>query len=112
MPDSRIVTNCFTLAFRTRPRSGRTPKVAYPIYWGAATVAPYVGLYADYYFSSENAVLLLPTTFVQGGAARTTAGFSCNVVGGARLLIGGEVGRLGSQSFTVWSVRGRASVPF
>jgi hypothetical protein len=32
--------------------------------------------------------------------------------GGAKILIGGEVGGLGSQNFTVWSVRGRASVPF
>jgi uncharacterized repeat protein (TIGR01451 family) len=93
-------------------RASTGVKVAYPIYWGTAAVAPYVGIYADYYFSSENAVLLLPTTFVQGWAARTTVGVSYNIAGGAKVLVGGEVGGLGSQNFTVWSVRGRASVPF
>ena len=82
--------------------------------WGATTtLAPYVGVYADYYFSSNNAeALLLPTQFVQGWAARVTSGFSYNVVGGAKVSVGGEVGGLGSQNFTTWSVRGRASVPF
>jgi hypothetical protein len=94
-------------------RASTGVKVAYPMYWdGVATLAPYVGLYADYYFSSDNAALLLPTQFVQGWAARTTAGFSYNVAGGARILVGGEFGGLGSQNFTTWSVRGRASVPF
>ena len=69
-------------------------------------------MYAYYYFSSDNAALLLPTQFVQGWAARTTAGVSYNVAGGAKILLGGEVGGLGSQNFTTWSVRGRASVPF
>ena len=40
----------------------------------------------------------------------------CRVIGGRRenysSTIGGEVGGLDSQNFTVWSVRGRASVPF
>jgi hypothetical protein len=35
-----------------------------------------------------------------------------NVAGGAKVMVGGEVGGLGSQNFTTWSVRGRASVPF
>ena len=113
--DSSYVDSLGTLQAENTFSTGRAStgvKVAYPIYWGAGAVAPYVGLYADYYFSSENAVLLLPTTFVQGWAARTTVGVSYNVLGGARLLVGGEVGGLGSQNFTVWSVRGRASVPF
>ena len=74
-------------------RASSGVKVAYPMVWGAmATLAPYVGLYADYYFSSDNAALLLPTQFVQGWAARTTAGLSYNVAGGAKILVGGEVG--------------------
>jgi uncharacterized repeat protein (TIGR01451 family) len=94
-------------------RASAGSKVAYPMQWSAgATIAPYVGLYADYYFSSDNAVLLLPTQFVHGWAARTTAGVSYSCAGGSRFLIGGEVGGLGSQNFTTWSVRGRASVPF
>ena len=113
--DSSYIDSLGTLQAENTFSTGRASagvKVAYPIYWAAATVAPYVGLYADYYFSSDNAVLLLTTTFVQGWAARTTAGVSYSAASGARLLIGGEVGGLGSQNFTTWSVRGRASVPF
>jgi hypothetical protein len=35
-----------------------------------------------------------------------------NSAGGAKVSVGGELGGLGSQNFTVWTVRGRASVPF
>jgi hypothetical protein len=45
-------------------------------------------------------------------SARTTAGLSYNVAGGAKVLVGGEVGGLGSQNFTTWSVCGRAGLPF
>jgi uncharacterized repeat protein (TIGR01451 family) len=94
-------------------RASSGVKVAYPMAWDVATTfAPYVGLYADYYFSSDNAAPLLPTQFVQGSAARVTAGLSYSGAGGAKVSIGGEVGGLGSQEFTTWSVRGRASVPF
>ena len=95
-------------------RASSGVKVAYPMLWGATTtLAPYVGVYADYYFSSNNAeALLLPTQFVQGWAARVTSGLSYNVVGGAKVSVGGEVGGLGSQNFTTWSVSCRASVPF
>jgi hypothetical protein len=113
--DTSYVDSLGTLQPENTFSTGRAStgvKVGYPIFWGPAAVAPYVGVYADYYFSSENAALLLPTTFVQGWAARTTVGVSYNVLGGARFLIGGELGGLGSQNFTVWSVRGRASVPF
>jgi hypothetical protein len=114
--DSSYIDSLGTLQAENTFSTGRAStgvKVAYPIHWDAATtVAPYVGLYADYYFSSDNAALLLPTTFVQGWAARTTAGISYNIASGAKVLVGGEVGGLGSQNFTTWSVRGRASVPF
>jgi hypothetical protein len=40
-------------------------------------------------------------------------GFDSKGAGGAKVLVGGEVGGLGSQSVTTWSVkRGRASLPF
>jgi hypothetical protein len=77
------------------------------------TVAPYAGIYADYYFSKDDATaILLPTELIQGWSARVTSGVSVGFVGGAKLSVGGEVGGLGSGEFTVWSVRGRASVPF
>jgi hypothetical protein len=114
--DSSYIDSLGTLQSENTFSSGRASsgvKVAYPMIWGTlATLSPYAGLYADYYFSSDNAALLLPTQLVQGWAARTTAGVSYNAAGGAKILVGGEVGGLGSQNFTTWSVRGRASVPF
>jgi len=99
-------------------RASGGARLAYPWMWSATTtVSPYVGLYADYYFNSDDASLpvaplLLPTQFIQGWSARVTAGASATIAGGARLSIGGEVGGLASDQFTNWSVRGRASVPF
>jgi hypothetical protein len=86
--------------------------------WSAiATVAPYVGVYADYYFNRDDAALplpplLLPSEFVQGWSARVTSGVAVEIAGGPKLWAGGEVGGLGSNQFTTWSVRGRAVVPF
>jgi len=103
--DSSYVDSLGTLQAENSFSTGRASagaKVSYPMAWGGTTtLSPYFGLYADYYFSSDNAGLLLPTQFVQGWAARTTAGISYNMQGGARLLIGGEVGGLGSQDFIV-----------
>ena len=67
------------------------------------TVTPYVGLYADYYFNSDDATLplvplLLPTQFVQGWSARVTGGAGVTTAGGARVSLGGEVGGLGSET--------------
>jgi hypothetical protein len=94
-------------------RASTGVKLAYPLTWDrVTTLSPYVGLYADSYFSSETATVLLPNQFVQGWAARTTAGLSYNVVDGPKLSVGGELGGLGSQSFTVWTFRARAGIPF
>jgi hypothetical protein len=92
-------------------------KVAYPWLWSpGATVAPYGGIYADYYFNQTSMVPLaapnlLPTEFVHGLSARVTSGLEVATRRGPRLSVGGEVGGLGND-FTVWSVRGRAFVPF
>jgi hypothetical protein len=95
-------------------RASAGTKVTYPwMYSATMTVAPYVGAYADYYFSSDDAgAILLPTQFIQGWSARAVSGVSLTFVGGARLSIGGEAGGLGSGQFVVWTLRGRASVPF
>jgi uncharacterized repeat protein (TIGR01451 family) len=107
--------------FSTGRASGGV-KVAYPWRWSATTtVTPYIGTYADYYFSNANAALLpsnnltpplLPTNFIQGWSARLTSGVSANFANGARVSVGGELGGLGSQNFTTWTVRGRGSLPF
>ncbi len=95
-------------------RASAGTKVTYPwMYSATMTVAPYVGGYADYYFSKDDATaILLPTQFIQGWSARAVSGVSLTFVGGAKLSIGGEAGGLGSGQFIVWTVRGRASVPF
>ena len=87
-------------------------KFAYPWLSSASmTLAPYVGAYADYYFNNTGVPPLLPNAFVEGWSGRVTAGLAFTVNDGAKVTIGGELGGLGND-FVVWSLRGRASVPF
>jgi hypothetical protein len=84
---------------------------------GSVSVAPYMGIYADYYFSRDDATLpnsplLLPTEFIHGWSGRVTSGIGVTVSGGPTFTLGGEVGGLASGQFTNWSVRGRAALPF
>jgi len=70
------------------------------------------GLYADYYFNRDNAVLLgapslLPIESVHGLSARVTSGIAVSLADGAKLSLGGI-----GNDFKVWSVRGRAAVLF
>jgi outer membrane autotransporter protein len=102
-------------------RASTGVKVAYPwlLWWGTMKVTPYAGVYADYYFnrddntplSTSTIPILLPTQFVHGWSARLTSGIGMALAGGTKLSVGGEVGGLGNN-FTVWTVRGRAAVPF
>jgi len=92
-------------------------KVAYPWLWSTTKIIPYVGVYADYYFNSDDATLpvvplLLPTQFVHGWSARVTSGVAVTNPGGVQLSVDGEIGGLGSGNFSVWSVRSRAAIPF
>jgi hypothetical protein len=100
-------------------RASAGAKAAYPWMWSATTtVVPYAGAYADYSFNNDDGVLpvapglLLPTQFVHGWSARVVSGLAVKLGGGAQFSAGGELGGLGSNQFTVWSVRGRASFPF
>jgi hypothetical protein len=92
-------------------------KIGYPWLWSAETVvSPYVGIYGDYYFNRDDVVPLgapnlLPTEFVHGLSARVTSGLELAVRNGARFSLGSELGGLGND-FRVWSVKGRAAVPF
>ena len=92
-------------------------KVAYPWLWSAGTtIAPYAGIYGDYYFNSDNAVplsapSLLPSEYVQGGSARLISGLAVTFTSGPTVMFGGEYGGIGND-FKVWSLRGRAALPF
>jgi hypothetical protein len=91
-------------------------KISYPwLVSSTLTVAPHVGLYGDYYFTGDNAAavgLPLPATLIDGWSARLSSGLAIAVRDGARLSLGGELGGLGSGDFSMWSVRGRAMIPF
>jgi outer membrane autotransporter protein len=89
-------------------------KVAYPFAW-TSTVAllPYAGLYADYYFSQDDAQTVGLTTvpLLQGFAARVTGGVSAKFANGASLGAGGELGGIGLSTH-IWTWTARGSIPF
>ena len=93
-------------------------KVAYPIAWSStAALAPYVGLYGDYYFNSDNATAAvaasgIPAKIVlQGWSGRATGGIAANFGDGGQIAIGAERAGIGGN-FGLWTYRARASVPF
>ena len=98
-------------------RASTGVKFAYPWLWSpGTTVTPYAGVYGDYYFNNDDAVLLgapflLPTEHVHGFSARFVSGIAVAITGGPRLSLGGEIGGIGND-FLNWSVRARGAVPF
>jgi hypothetical protein len=89
-------------------------KVSYPFVWsGKINIAPYVGIYGDYYFTSDDASTTgLPAIpLLQGWSARFTSGLSLSFKGGGQLSFGGELGGIGGNT-QILTFRGRASVPF
>ena len=85
---------------------------------GAWTLAPYVGLYGDYYFTRDSAGALaaaaaaIPTNLVlDGWSARATGGLTAKSSSGAQIAIGAERAGIGG-SFGFWTYRARGSVPF
>ena len=99
--------------FATGRASGGV-KVNYPFVWSSATsLAPYVGLYGDYYFSRDDArtVGLTTVPLLQGWSGRAAGGVSMSFSRGALLSAGGEYGGIGSNTH-IWNWRMRGSVPF
>ena len=99
--------------FFTGRATGGT-KVSYPFVWlGTTNVAPYAGIYGDYYFTSDDASTagLAAIPLLQGWSVRFTSGLSLSFHGGSQLSLGGEVGGIGSNT-TIWTMRAHASVPF
>ena len=94
--------------------------VAYPWLFDAAlTISPYAGIYADYYFTGDDAAAvtlagggtLTSTPFIDGWSARATGGLAARFGNGAAVAFGAELGGIGSN-VQIWSFRGRGSVPF
>jgi len=101
--------------FSTGRASGGV-KLSYPVPWSAAaTVAPYVGLYGDYYFNSDTAGApaagAIPFIVLDGWSARAVGGLTAQFSNGAQVAIGGERSGIGGN-FGLWTYRARASLPF
>jgi hypothetical protein len=95
-------------------RASAGGKVTYPFAWSSTVdLAPYVGLYGDYYFSMDDAATAGLTTvpLLQGWSARATAGLAMTFAQAALLSLGGEYGGIGSDTH-IWTWRVRGSVPF
>jgi hypothetical protein len=87
--------------------------VSYPWAWSSTTnVAPYLGLYGDYYFSRDDATVVGLTTvpLLQGWSGRVTGGVATTFGRGA-LSAGGEYSGIGSD-FHIWTWRARGTVAF
>jgi hypothetical protein len=93
-------------------------KVAYPIAWSSTVaLAPYLGLYGDYYFNSDNATVAvaasgLPGAVVLDGfSARAIGGVTAKFVNGGQIALGTEFSGIGGNA-SIWIYRARATVPF
>jgi hypothetical protein len=99
--------------FATGRASGGA-KAIYPFAWTSTiNLAPYVGLYGDYYFSHDDAAAVGLTTvpLLQGWSARATGGVAMSFGRGASLTAGGEYGGIGAN-FQIWTWQVRGSVAF
>jgi hypothetical protein len=96
-------------------RASAGVKAIYPLAWTSSTVAlsPYAGLYADYYFSRDDAQTAGLTTvpLLQGWSARLTGGVAASFAGGATLGAAGEFGGLGGNTH-IWTWTARGRIPF
>jgi hypothetical protein len=98
----------------TTDRASAGAKVSYPLAWTSTiNIAPYMGMYADYYFSMDDAATAGLTTvpLLQGWSGRMTGGVTMTFDRGALLSVGGEYGGMGSD-IQIWVWRVRGSVPF
>jgi hypothetical protein len=94
-------------------RASAGAKAIYPFRWTeSVALAPYAGLYADYYFSEDTALMtkLVSDADIRGWAARLTAGVDAEIHGHT-LSIGAELGELGSDHL-IAVFRGQLSVRF
>ncbi|WP_240535211.1 Ig-like domain repeat protein [Bradyrhizobium sp. YR681] len=99
-------------------RASAGAKVAYPFTISPGTqIAPYAGVYSDYYFNRDDAAQLLvlgavPTVYaLDGWSARAVGGVTAQFANGGQLALGAERAGLGGN-VGLWTYRARASVPF
>jgi uncharacterized repeat protein (TIGR01451 family)/outer membrane autotransporter protein len=103
--------------FSTGRASGGV-KLIYPFAWSEGlALAPYVGLYGDYYFTEDDAAAigatdtLASTPLLNGWSARITGGVTAKLAGGSTIGLGAELGGIGSD-VEIWTFRANGSVPF
>jgi outer membrane autotransporter protein len=105
--------------FSTGRASGGV-KVIYPFTWtDGVMLAPYAGIYSDYYFDQDNAaaivaaggVPLASTPLLEGWSARIVAGLGAKLANGAMLAFGTEYGGIGGN-FQTWTLKARGQIPF
>ncbi len=89
-------------------------KLSHLIPAGPGALAPYLGIYGDYYFSKDDASIpagLTSVPLLQGGGARATGGLTAIFGGGAQLSVGGEFSGLAHDTY-IWNLQVRGAVPF
>lgn len=103
----------------TTGRASGGLKLAYPVMWPSVAIAPYIGLYGDYYFNSDSAAIpagslaTVSAAILDGWSARAAGGANLKFTNGAQISVGAERGGIGSSSgAALWTYRARASVPF
>jgi hypothetical protein len=77
-------------------------------------LAPYAGIYGDYYFNTDDVMAAGAAVVVHvfdGWSARASVGIGAQFANGGQLTLGGERSGLGGN-FGLWTYRARASVPF
>src|SRR5215510_8016750 len=107
------LARCKLTAILQTGRASGGVKVSYPLVWASTTnVAPYLGLYGDYYFSRDDAAIVGLTTvpLLQGWSGRATGGVAMTFGHGA-ISAGGEYGGIGSD-LHIWTWRARGTVAF
>ena len=103
----------------TTGRASGGLRLAYPVMWSSVAIAPYVGLYGDYYFNGDSAAVpagslaTVSAAILDGWSARAAGGANLKFTNGAQISVGAERGGIGSSSgAALWTYRARASVPF
>jgi hypothetical protein len=84
-------------------------RMIFPVMTSMGTLSTYFGLYGDWRFGGSPA--LAGYEAATGLSGRLTAGLGTVTPGGSRFSLDSEFGGIGA-SYSVWSVRARAGIPF